>query len=411
MSLHDRIPSVAGPIEARRTLPTLVDALRHIAHMAGPSRTEHVPLALAGGRILASSVVALIGSPRRDSAGMDGFALGAESPGEDPPRWRVVDASTIGDDGLARGTAVRVITGAPLPDGACGVLPIEHARLFDGTVSRDGTAPQRSHVREQGSDFRHGDVTLTAGCRIGPRALVAAAAADVTTVEVHRLPRVGMIVRGNALVAPGQAAAIPDAVPDILTDALLLFAAEWGGRPFGGLRVGSDPAALAEAIATLRGEADVIVLVGGAAHGARDATKAALDGMGFDLSFDGLAIRPGRPTFCGRIGATQVLALPGNPTAALTVARLLLAPLLARLGGAGADTALVWEDLALVAPVAAVGERDAFLCGAAEAGGVRILDRRDALGQMLLASADRLVLRPANGAALSEGAIVPTLRF
>lgn len=396
---------------SRRVLPIFADALKYLADRVEPLGIEELSLANAGGRMLATPIRARIDLPRRDSAAMDGYALGSETIGGTPPRWKIVEPHDAADTAIKADEALRVATGAPLPQGAVRVLPIERAIVADGWVSSDGAAIERSYVRARGSDLRSGEIALAAGRRIDPRALVAAAAADVATVTVRRQPRVGVLIRGDGLAAPGQAANDSKAVPDMLGEALLLFAATWGGQPCETVRIAEDSAALVGAVAAMRDGVDVIVLVGGAAHGARDAAKAALAGQGLDLGFDGLAIRPGRPTWCGRIGGIPVLALPGNPTAAMTVARLLLAPLLAQLGGEDVGAALSWEPLPLLAAVPPTGAREAFLCAATEGDGVRILDRRMTTGQLMLASADRLVMRPAEGAALAAGTPVPTLRF
>jgi len=361
--------------------------------------------------MLATPIRARIDMPRRNAAAMDGYALGSDAAAGMPSRWKIVEPHDVANGPIPAEGAFRVATGAPLPEGATRILQIERAIVANGWVSCDGPLTERSYIRAKGSDLSCGEIALAAGCRIDPRALVAAAAADVATVTVRRKPRVGVLIRSDGLVAPGQAADDPDAVPDMLGAALVLFVADWGGQPYEAIRIAEDPAALVGAVTALRERVDAIVLVGGAAHGARDAAKTALAEQGLALGFDGLAIRPGRPTWCGRIGGMPVLALPGNPTAAMTVARLLLAPLLAQLCGDDATTALSWESLPLLASVPPTGAREAFLCAAAEAGGVRMLDRRETKGQMMLAAADRLVMRPAAGLALAAGTPVPTLRF
>ena len=399
-------PAVMSP---PALLPTLAEAIRRIAHEAIPLGAEHVSLAAAGGRMLVAPVRARTDFPRRDAAAMDGFAL-ARADAENGLRWRIVAGPIAADRRLASGEAVRIATGATLPEGAERIVPIERATVAGPWVScaePDG----RSHIRFRGSDFRVGDITLAAGRRIDPRALVAAAAADVESVAVRRVARVGVMVRGDLLVAPGLAAERDGAIPDSLGGALALFAAGCGAQAGGAVRIGEDPAALVMAVDAMRDGVDVIVLAGGAAHGARDAAQQALRPLGLDLVFDGLAIRPGRPSWYGRIGSAHVLGLPGNPTAAMTLARLLLAPLIGHLGGDPAAAMLAWEMLPLIAPVPANGARESFLCAAAEAGGVRLLDRRDGSGEMMLAAADRLVVRPAHGDALSAGTMVPTLRF
>lgn len=401
--------------QSSQAFPALLEAVRRLTTQAEPLGVERLALAQAGGRVLARPVYAAIDQPRRDAAAMDGYALGGDEAGTDGPatRWHIMTGNTQGNEGRPPAWAVRVATGAPVPPGTRQVLPIERAEISGAWVSCRGGPIARSHIRARGSDLRMGDVALAAGRRIDPRALVASAAADADSVDVHRVARVAVLVRGDALVDPGDASrAVSVATnPDVLGDALRHFVAEWGGLPIPCARIGEDPAVLVASVAAVRDDADVIVLVGGAAHGARDATTTALAAEGLDLVFDGLTIRPGRPTWYGRVGTTHVLALPGNPTAAMTVARLLLAPLLARLGGAAVAATQAWEPLPLLAPIAATGARAAFLCAVAEEGGVRVLERSTESDQMMLASADRLVGRPADGPALPAGAIVPTLRF
>ncbi|WP_029623480.1 molybdopterin molybdotransferase MoeA [Sphingomonas sp. PAMC 26617] len=399
------------PPGVSRALETLASASAMLRRTAPPLGIECVSLTQAGGRTLAEPVYARIDSPRRDAAAMDGFALGeALAPGSDQ-RWRLIVLDRAGDSALAAGCAIRITTGAPLPRGTVRVLPIEDALQTGDHVAVDRAQGARLHVRRSGSDFLQGAMVLAAGRRIDPRALVAIAAADVGRVSVLRAPRVAIVVLGSRQVEPGTAAAADAAVPESLGEALLLFASVWGGMPVRSIRVGDDTAALVGAVDALRDVADVIVLVGGAAHGARAATRQALSPLGLVPGFDGLAVRPGRPTWYGTIGAMQVLALPGNPTAAMTLARLLLAPLLVSLGGGDADTALAWADLPLAGPAAATGNRDSFLCAMAEGDTVRLLDRTVVSGQVMLAAADRLVARPAHGPALAAGTLVPTLRF
>lgn len=394
-------------------LVILSDVVRQLTSQAGTLGIERLPLSLAGGRILATPVRAEIDLPQRDAAAMDGYALGRDSITDGALRWRLVEGADVHDAASAADWAVRVTTGARLPPDTRQVLPIEHAEVSPPWVTlRDGPL-DRSYIRARGSDLRRGDVALTAGRRIDPRALVAAAAANVATVAVQRIARVAVLVRGDDLADPGAPTSdeTAETAPDVLGDALRLFVAEWGGLPIVASRIREDPVALTSAVAALRDKADVIVLVGGAAHGARDSAKTALGPLGLALVCDRLAIRPGRPTWYGRIGETHVLALPGNPTAAMTVARLLLAPLLAQLGGGDALAALAWEPLPLLSAVPETGMREAFLCAAGEGAGVRILNRRMTSDQMMLASADRLVARPAGGPGLPAGAEVPTLRF
>ena len=167
-------------------------------------------------------------------------------------------------------------------------------------------------------------------------------------------------------------------------------------------------------LATTKAElarADIVLLVGGASRGRRDFSKSALYAMGADMKFDSVAMKPGRPVWYARVGEAHVLGLPGNPTAAMTVARLLVAPLLTALGGRGMSPALEWQTIAAALPIAGNGPREAFLCGERSAVGVEVLERQAASAQMLLARADMLVRRAPNAPELPGGAPVQALRF
>ncbi len=390
-------------------------ALATLAAHALPLGQESVPLSKAGRRILAAPVLARVDAPRQDSAAMDGFALRAADLAGGCTRFRILGESfpaTPFDGSVGAGEAVRVATGAPMPTGTDYVRIVEEA-IVDGALVSFATPSERSAVRRLGSDFASGATVLEVGRVLEPRALVAAAAADAGSVTVWRRPRVAVLAIGDALVAPGSAAdsASPHALPDSLSEAILLLAHQWGAKPIGQSRVGDEGAAIRATAAELLAGCDVLVLVGGASRGRREDAMAALAPLGLAMQFADLAIKPGRPTCYGRIGAAHVIALPGNPTAAMTIARVLLVPLLTGLAGRGIDAGLRWVELPLAGGAPQGGGRDRFLCAESADAGVRILDRESLNGQALLTRADLLVRLPATGPALPDGAVVPTLRF
>jgi molybdopterin molybdotransferase len=296
-----------------------------------------------------------------------------------------------------------------MPSGADRVLMRELVTAADGVLALDAPVPAKPHVRLRGSDTAAGTVVLPAGRLLDPRALVVAAAADAGMLTVWRAPRVRVIATGDELVPAGEARA-SGGVPDSLSEAVLLMARQWGAKPLGAVPVRDDPALLAAAAEAALADADVLVLCGGASRGDRDFAKAALVPLGLELAFADVAIKPGKPVWLGRIGAKLVLGLPGNPTAAMTVARLFLAPLLTALGGRGMAPALRWERVPLVEDVSA-GDREALLCAERLDDGVRVLARQSASAQCMLALADALVRLPADAGTLSAGARVETLRF
>ncbi|MBU3078768.1 molybdopterin molybdotransferase MoeA [Sphingomonas quercus] len=383
-----------------------------IARLAQPLGTESVRLAKAGRRVLAEPVHAAIDIPCQDLAAMDGFAVRDGDLAAGLRRFAVIGAAYPGAPcprAIGAGQAVRIMTGAPIPAGADRVLVRELLCLTGDTVALTGRIPARLHVRKRGSDTRAGAEVLRAGKSVDARALVVASAADAARLTVWRRPRVRVIASGDELVPAGEARA-RGGVPDSLSDALLLMARQWGAAPVGATLVRDDEALLRAAAATALADADLLILCGGASRGDRDFAKSALTPLGLDIAFADVAIKPGKPVWCGRVGDKLVLGLPGNPMAAMTVARLFLAPLLAGLGGRGALSALRWEATPLVAGCSG-GERETFLCAGLGPEGALVLPGQSASAQCLLASADALVRLPAGAGDLPAGSMIDMLRF
>lgn len=408
---HVRVP-MAERVPCGATLR--FDAAQAIlAAVAQPLGTERVPLAKAGRRVLAEAVRAAMDIPARDLAAMDGFAVREADLAACLRQFAVTGAAYPGapfQGSIGPGEAVRIMTGAPMPGGADRVLMRELVSAADSTVALVGPVPAKPHVRLAGSDTAAGAVMLPAGRLLDPRALVVAAAADAVTLTVWRAPRVRVIATGDELVPPGEAQA-REGVPDSLSEAVLLMARQWGARPLGAALVRDDAAQLARAAETALADADVLVLCGGASRGDRDYAKSSLIPLGLELLFADVAIKPGKPVWLGRIGTRLVLGLPGNPTAAMTVARLFLAPLLAGLGGRGTQSALRWETVPLTQGIEANRDRETFLCAERIDAGVRVIAGQTASAQAMLACADMLVRRLPGAPAQAVGSAVSALRF
>ncbi|WP_260929372.1 molybdopterin molybdotransferase MoeA [Novosphingobium sp. 9] len=395
---------------------TTFDAAQAIVRQScSPLGMEWVPLAKAGRRILAGDAVARIDSPRRDSAAMDGFAIRSVDLISDLARLVLQGESAAGGGQplpLRPGAAMRISTGAPMPVGADRVVMGEHARI-DGRFVILPRTSGKPHVRPRASDFAKGTRLLPAGTCIDPRAMMVAAAADIDTLPVWRQPRLRVLTNGDELVPPGSAAPDIDTIPDSLSEALLLMARQWGAKPMGSQRSRDRMDEFrAKAMSALE-ETDLLVIAGGASHGHRDMARAAFAPLGLRLAFAGVAMKPGKPLWYGRIGCTHVLGLPGNPTAAMTTARLFLAPMICALSGAGFDHALQWSLRRLLHDAPSGSDRDQFLCATGESAGngVSIIKRQEASAQMMLAQADLLVERLAHCASMEAGSEVRCLRF
>ncbi len=409
MSKPGRLDPVSAPCAASIDFDTAQAVLA--AHVR-PLGVETVSLAKAGGRVLAAPLIARIDAPRRDCAAMDGYAV-RDADLATERRLLVTGARFAGDadrGAIDPGEAMRVMTGAPIPAGADRVIMVEHCRANGAWVELHAALSGKPHVRRRASDFAAGQLILDAGRRLGPPALVAAAAADLSHVTVWRQPRIHLIATGDEIVAPGTARDSRDTIPDSLTAAIALLCRQWGGDPVGYSHVADDADAIGRDYLRAQPSADVIVIIGGASRGDRDFGRAALAPLGLDLAFADVAIKPGKPVWFGRAGGSLVLGLPGNPAAALTVARLFLAPLIVALGGGATASALRWQMLPAGRAIAANGAREAFLCASDDAyGALTVIDRQEASGQAMLARTTALVRRPAYAPDVTAGMLVPAL--
>lgn len=389
------------------------EALERLASVARPAGTERVPLAEAHGRVLSTPVIARLDSPASDTSAMDGYAV-REANFAIPARLRMIGESFAGrgfDGAVSAGECVRIFTGAPMPQGADRVIMQEVVRREGDLAIFDHALGGGRHVRPQGSDFRRGDELLPAGRRLDPRAMVAAAGADVAEVEVHARPTVIVLGTGDELAEPGQATGRPGTIPESVSFGVAGMAGAFGAEVVDRLRLPDEPEALEAAAAGALDRADLVVVTGGASVGEKDYARAMFAASGLELIFSKVAIKPGKPVWLGRAQGRLVLGLPGNPTSAMVTARLFLAPLLAGLAGEPPAAALRWRPAPLARELAPCGERETFHRAAWTPAGVEPVSNQDSSAQKALAAAEVLILRRAGAPAASVGEAVETLVF
>ena len=390
------------------------EAIARIREAANLLGTESVPLAEAYRRVLAGTVSARTDSPPADCSAMDGYAVLDADLAALPARLPLAGESFPGRafaGPMPRGSCVRIFTGAAVPEGDDRVVIQEEVeRDGDAATFKQAPAPQ-SHIRRRGSDFAAGDVLVGPGRLLDARAMVAAAAADVTALTVARRPRLFFLGSGDELVEPGSAHGIPGAIPESVSYGVAAIAQDWGAERIGHLRLRDDLSAMVPAAAQALAAADLVVVTGGASVGDKDFAKAMFEPFGLDLIFSKVAIKPGKPVWFGRVRDTLVLGLPGNPTSALVTARLFLAPLLAGLAGRPIEDALRWRRLPLAREVDSCGDRETFARARWNDGAAELLSNQDSGAQHMLVAADLLIRRPAGAAAASPGTIVDALDF
>ena len=378
----------------------LDEAQRRLLALARPLGAEPLPSELCMGRYLAAEVAALRTQPAADLSAMDGYAVAGSGP------WRVIGESAAGRPFAGRiggGEAVRISTGALMPEGGEAVLLQEEAeREGERLAVAPGGEPAARHVRRRGFDFAAGEPVLAPGTRLGPAQLALALAAGHGggTLEVGRLPRIAVIDSGDELATsaerwddhrlPASNGAMIAALAAPLTASID--------------RLGPVPdrmEALAGALA-LAGQADVVVTTGGASVGDHDLVRPALEAWGAEIDFWRVAMKPGKPILLARRGEQWVLGLPGNPVSSYVTAFLFLLPLLRRLAGA-ADC--LPRELAARTDRAlpAGGARTELVRARLGAGTVTPLDEQDSSALRALAAANALIVRPIDAPAIAAG--------
>ena len=390
------------------SLISLDQAWAIIAGAVGPLASEDLPLTEAAGRVLASAVTAGFDSPRSAVSTMDGYAVRDG----DEPVLRLVGTSAAGErfaGAVGQGETVRIYTGAALPDGANRVVMQEHVTA-DGDRITINQASAATFVRQRASDFAAGDEVVAVGSLLTPGALVAAAGAGASQVHVTRRPRVLTIATGDEL-RPLGTPLDADHIPDSLGTGLDAMIAAMGADMLGHQLIGDDLPALEAAAASAVARCDLVVVTGGASVGARDHAQAMFAPLGLELLFSKVAIKPGKPVWLGRVGDLWVMGLPGNPGSAMVTARLLLAPLVARLLGQRQPAPIEWLTLPLTAPIPATGDRETFVRATLSGAGLSPVDNQDSGAQRALGFARWLVRCPAGQGPLAPGALVQSLAF
>lgn len=310
------------------------EARRRLLEPLQPLGAEQVALSEAVGRVLAEDVAARRTQPPWPVSAMDGYAVRASDVASVPARLKVVGAVPAGQayaGTIGRGEAVRIFTGAPVPEGADAIVIQEDTEREGDSVLVREAVPAGHYVRPAGLDFRAGAVGLRAGRRLNPRDVGLAAAMNRPWLMVRRRPRIAILPTGDEVVMPGDPVG-PNQIVSSNGLALAALVSQCGGIPLH-LPIAPDDADALQRIAAAAIGADFLVTTGGASVGEHDLVQRALKAEGLDLSFWRVALRPGRPMMHGRLGRLQVLGVPGNPVSSYVCSVLFLVPLIRKLSG------------------------------------------------------------------------------
>ena len=315
---------------------SLEEARDHVLGRVVARPAAPVATADAAGLVLAADVVAAESVPPFDNTAMDGFAVVAADTADAPVVLRVVGTVAAGaaaDVSLAPGEAMRIMTGAPMPEGADAVVMVERTTYDEsaGEVEIEIDVPVGNHVRRAGEDVRPGDVLFRAGTVLDAGHLGVLSSVGVMEVEAHPRPVVGVVSTGDELVDDGRPLA-PGEIRDSNRRTLLTLLRESGMEPVDLGIARDEEAAIERAFLDGAARCDAILSSGGVSMGAFDYVKVVLDRIG-EMRWMQIAIKPAKPFAFGLVGDTPVFGLPGNPVSSMVSYELLARPALRQDGG------------------------------------------------------------------------------
>jgi molybdopterin molybdotransferase len=347
---------------------------------------------------------------------MDGIAVPDVEPAVGT-KWQLVGDALAGAKAAAAlefGEAIRIATGGVVPKGAGRVLPEEILQFSARSATLTTELGTARFIRRSGADFARGELLLERSVRIGPAEIGLIAAANYASVQVIREPRVGICTAGDELVQPGTALREGQSI-DSATHALAALIRRWGGVPGVAPLLADDLTLIISRLTTAADDCDILVCIGGASVGARDLMRPAARAMGTEFLFEGIAVQPGKPCWCGRLKSGKlVLGVPGNPSSALVCAHLLLLPLIEKLMGRAPQQPLLPAFLTTELP--ANGAREQYLRAIASLDPegrllVTPFTDQDSGLQATLAKARFLIRQSAGAGPVERGAMVQALEL
>ena len=369
-------------VASNRPLVPFAEVRRRLLALARPLPAADLPLAHAHGKCLAASIAAPFDLPQFDNSAMDGYAINTQDVTGPGTVLEVAGFLPAGSDfktALPRGHAIRIMTGAPIPQGADAVVMLEYARTSGHQVTLLTSPHPGDHIRRIGENVRAGDSVLHAGQRLGPAAIGLAANLGISTLSVHDSPTVGILATGDELVQPtagamvgpaaGTMAGLSDLLPtervggsvaqfttepegsepgtpsrqspllgshlfDSNRPMLLAAAASAGANPVDLGCVPDDLGTIEKAVIDAAGRCDIVITTGGAGVGDRDWARTLLGNISTGTwHWLEAAIKPGKPFAFGQVYEAIIACLPGNPVSAIVGFELFCRPLLRTMAG------------------------------------------------------------------------------
>ncbi len=392
---------------------SVTEALARILDNVEALGAERVPIGDAHGRVLATPLSAGHTQPPFDASAMDGYAVRGEDIASIPARLRVIGESAAGRGyrgTVGTGEAVRIFTGAPVPDAADTIVIQENTSREGDIVTVGPGELDPTYIRRRGFDFKQGQTLLEAGRVLNAREIMLAASMGHGEVSVRRRPRVALLATGDELVLPGTPPGPDQIVCSNPFGISALVAGAGGVAHFAGIARDTRESLNAK-LDSVR-DADIVVTIGGASVGDHDLVGPVLGQRGMKLDFWNIAMRPGKPLMFGKLAGQRVMGVPGNPVSSMICARVFLVPLIRRLLGV-TDHGFATRSAMLTVDMPANGPRQHYARAIVETsnGGetVRPVSSQDSSLIAALARSNALIVQAPHAPKTSAGTIVEVL--
>ncbi len=381
-------------------------AIANLLDLVAPLEIEQVPLAQAAGRVLAENLSAGLDQPPFAASAMDGYAVNRAEL-ELHAMFKVIGESAAGhrfEGRVGAGQAVRIFTGAPVPEGADCVVIQENVDRKGSLITIVDQPSDSTYIRPAGGDFKRGDV-VQAPKLLAPADVALLAAMNIATVPVRRKPDIALISTGDELVMPGDTPG-PDQIIASNTFGLKAMLEGFGANARI-LPIARDQKPALEAAFNLAKDADLLVTIGGASVGDHDLVAEVAQDLGMEQSFYKVAMRPGKPLMGGRMGNAAMVGLPGNPVSAMVCGHVFLKPMVDQMLGLVSEPALKTAPLA--EDLAANGARAHYMRATLGPKGIAPCGNQDSSLLSVLSGANALLIRAPHDGARKVGETVSYL--
>ncbi len=386
---------------------SVAEAKSKILKLATAKAKETIDLSAAAGRVLATEVRSQRAQPPFPSSSMDGYAVAEAAPGD---TLEVIGQAAAGarfDGTLINGQAVRIFTGAVVPEGATRVIIQEDVRRSGTQITLSPNIDSATYIRPLGADFTT-DSVFSAPQRITPAGIALLASMNAARIDVYQRPKVAILSTGNELVMPGETPSSDQIIASNAFGLKALFEAD--GAQTRVLPIARDTISSVTNAMTLANDADILVTIGGASVGDHDLVRKAVDSIGFEQAFYKIAMRPGKPLMAGKLGSQIMVGVPGNPVSSMVCGKIFICPLIAKMQGIACDETR-FETARLSRDIGPNGPREHYMRASVHDGRVEIFERQDSALQTVLAQANCLALRPPNAPSAKAGELIKIIHL